>query len=261
MEISTFCCLGDSITSDQVTGIGTLVGQLLGAKRCMNAACGFATCSDWHRGRTSLTPLTLEIPQNTNTADNTLSNQVRRVLQALTPPGEIIRWRAAGREEALPAAVGLGTGTLGPVDVFYLAVGTNDGNQPENAFTDAGTEDVLAAPYAALDRCGYASALRWAIETLHAACPKAEIFVATPLQACTDAPWMSHATGLRKRAVTLRVARACGVHAIDSFMDSGFDEQVARDHGEVHPDEEWKERIAHFVAERITSALSMRECP
>jgi len=45
------------------------------------------------------------------------------------------------------------------------------------------------------------------------------------------------------------------VHCIDSFYGSGFDRSVARSHGEVHPDEEWKIRIADFVTKEIESTL------
>lgn len=249
-----FCCLGDSITSDQVTGIGTVVARKLGAAHLMNAACGYATCSDWHDGEANITPITLIEPPNTNTADNVLSNQVRRVLQAVTPAGEPIRWTVDGTEYALDASVGLGTGTLPQPDVIYIAVSTNDGNQPFNAVTDDFAA-VSAQTYAQLTRNSLASALRWAIETLHAACPKARTFAATPLQTCTDLPWMSPGSGLLKRRLVMEVCRLTGAECIDSFLESGFDEVVARDHGEVHPDEEWKERIAGYVAGAIAARL------
>ena len=51
-----FACLGDSITSDQVTGIGTLVAQKLGMTLTGNFACGYATRSDWHEGKKNITP-------------------------------------------------------------------------------------------------------------------------------------------------------------------------------------------------------------
>lgn len=103
MNIRCFCCMGDSITSDQVSGIGTMVAHRLNAQEVLNAACGYATCSDWHEGDRNITPVTLIEPPNTNTADNVLSNQVRRVLQALTPKGSIIRWTVDGVEYAIPA--------------------------------------------------------------------------------------------------------------------------------------------------------------
>lgn len=254
MQPLTFCCLGDSITSDQVTGIGTVVAGKLGAKHLLNAACGYATCTDWHDGPCSLTPLTLAVPPNTNTADNVLSNQVRRVLQAVTPAGQPIRWTVEGETYTLDASVGLGTGTLPQPDVIYIAISTNDGNQPFNTVEDD-LGAVRAQSYAELTRCSLASGLRWAVQTLQAACPAARIFVATPLQTCTDLPHMAPAEGLRKRALVMGVCDLCGVECIDSFMESGFDEEVARLHGEVHPDEVWKENIAVFVTEQIKARM------
>lgn len=250
----SFCCLGDSITSDQVTGIGTVVARKLGAAHLLNAACGYATCSDWHDGNVNVTPVTLVEPPNTNTADNVLSNQVRRVLQAVTPTGQPIRWAVEDMEYTLDPAVGLGTGTLPHPDVIYIAISTNDGNHPFNAVHDD-FATVAAQSYAQLTRNSLASALRWAVETLRAACPQARLFLATPLQTFTDMPHMSHENGLLKRRLVMDICRLTGAECIDSFMDSGFDAAVAREHGEVHPDEEWKERIADFVARQIAESL------
>ena len=250
----SFCCLGDSITSDQVTGIGTVVARKLGAAHLLNAACGYATCTDWHDSDVNVTPVTLVEPPNTNTADNVLSNQVRRVLQAITPAGQPIRWTVDGAGYALDPAVGLGTGTLPAPEVIYIAISTNDGNHPFNTVRDDFAA-VAAQPYARLTRNSLASALRWAIETLRSACPQARIFVATPLQTFTDMPHMSHESGQLKRRLVMDVCRLTGAVCIDSFMDSGFDAAIARHHGEVHPDEEWKERIASFVAGRIADGL------
>ena len=250
----SFCCLGDSITSDQVTGIGTVVAHKLGAAHLLNAACGYATCSDWHDGDVNVTPVTLVEPPNTNTADNVLSNQVRRVLQAVTPAGQSVRWAVDGVEYALDPAIVLGTGTLPLPDVIYIAISTNDGNHPFNAVSDD-FAPAAAQPYAQLTRNSLSSALRWAVETLRAACPQARIFVATPLQTFTDMPHMSHENGLLKRRLVMDVCRLTGADCIDSFLDSGFDAAVAREHGEVHPDEEWKERIADFVARQIAECM------
>lgn len=175
MNIRCFCCMGDSITSDQVSGIGTMVAHRLNAQEVLNAACGYATCSDWHEGDRNITPVTLIEPPNTNTADNVLSNQVRRVLQALTPKGSIIRWTVDGVEYAIPAEIGIGTGTLSTPDVIYIAISTNDGNQPENAPADDFAA-VCELPYAALTRTSMASALLWAVRTLQTVCPNAAIF-------------------------------------------------------------------------------------
>lgn len=157
-----FACLGDSITSDQVTGIGTVVAQKLGFRLFGNFACGYATCTDWYAGNNSFTRVTLDVPPNTNTDDNVLSNQVRRLLQAMTPAGLPIRWTMPdGRSYTLPERVGLGLG-LGMPDVIYIAIGTNDGNQHCNAPFDD-TEEVFRQPYGSLTCVGMASALRWAL--------------------------------------------------------------------------------------------------
>ena len=217
MNIRCFCCMGDSITSDQVRGIGTMVAHRLNAQEVLNAACGYATCSDWHEGDRNITPVTLIEPPNT-------------------------------------AEIGVGTGTLSTPDVIYIAISTNDGNQPQNAPADDFAA-VCELPYADLTRTSMASALLWAVRTLQTVCPNAAIFLATPLQTCTPQEWMDESHGLLKRSVIQKVAQKTGVHCIDSFYGSGFDRSVARSHGEVHPDEEWKIRIADFVTKEIESTL------
>jgi len=249
-----FACLGDSITSDQVTGIGTLVAQKLNAQLVGNFATGYATCSDWHDGDRNMTTVTLEVPPNTNTDDNVLSNQVRRLLQAVTPDGSAVQWcHPVGGTFGIDGATGCG---LPVPDIIYIAISTNDGNQPYNAVLDD-LDRVCAAAYADLTRNSLCSALRWAIETLQCVCPQASIYVATPLQTCCEQEWMSFENTLQKRNMIVQIAELCGVRIIDSFYDSGFTEEVARDHGEIHPDPEWKERIADFVAERIRAAENM----
>lgn len=257
--MASFACLGDSITSDQVTGIGTLVAQKLQMRCVHNFACGYATCSDWHDGDRNVTRVTLVEPPNTNTDDNVLSNQVRRLLQAVTPKGEPIRWcHPLAGAYALPASVGVGTGAMPTPDVVYVAISTNDGNHPFNQVVDD-AEAVLLQPYEQLTRCSIASALRWAVETLQCACPGAAIFVATPLHAVSDQPWMDEATTRRKRDIICHVCQAMGVKVIDSYRESGFTRLVALEHGGVHPDALWKERIAAYVAASIRAKCWLDE--
>lgn len=251
----TYACLGDSITSDQVTGIGTVVRKKLGLVDSGNYACGYATCSDWHDGDNNTTTQTMDIPQNTNTNDNVLSNQVRRLLQATTNEGETISWiHPIDGEFSIDASVGVGTGTVKAPNVIYIAIGTNDGNNVQNTFSDD-SEAVLAQSYSELTRNSYASALRWAIETLQCAFHNAKIFVASPLQACSTNSWMSLENTKAKRDCTEKIAKACGVKFIDSFYDSGFSYMIAKANngGGVHPSNEWKENIACFIAGQIES--------
>lgn len=88
-----FACFGDSITSDEVTGIGTKINNLLGTQLVGNFAHGNATCSDWYNDQNG--NITTETPNvdhkdndPTKTAlsenQNVLSNQVRRCLAYTT---------------------------------------------------------------------------------------------------------------------------------------------------------------------------------
>jgi len=225
-----FACFGDSITSDQVTGIGTRVAELLNYELTGNFAVGFATGSDWHEGDENITPLSLEEPPNTNTADNVLSNQIRRCLKAT--------------ESGAPAP-----------DVIYIAIGINDGNRPENAVIDD-TDRVLAAKYEELTRCSLASALRWGIETLRASYPTARMFIAPPLYTGGSShKHMERPAVLLKRDITRRVAEFESVSFIDSTFESGFSEQIALLNGKIHPNAVWKEEIAKYVASRIRGSV------
>lgn len=228
-----FACFGDSITSDQVTGTGTRIGQLLGADEIRNYACGYTTLSDWHKGKKNITPVSLEIPLDTNTADNVLSNQIRRLLSDREKDG------------------------FEP-DIVYIAAGVNDGNNPCNLPEDD-TEEVLAQNFEQLDRCSMASALRFAVETMKKNFPAAEIFVASPLFTWGAAPHMNRETVLMKRSVIRRVAEFEQIAFIDSTMESGFTENVAKDNGEVHPNAIWKEKIARFVTEKIQNIIKKRK--
>jgi hypothetical protein len=251
---TVYACFGDSITSDQVTGIGTVVAAKLGYEMLDNYACGYATCTDWHDNKgNNTTTVTLVVPPNTNTDDNVLSNQVRRLLADLTAEGEQITWEhPIDGKFSLDCSIGVGTGKGKAPNVVYIAVSTNDGNHPENAVVDD-TDLVLAGTYSELTRTSLSSALRWAIETIQSACPAANIFVATPLQTCTDNEWMSYENTRQKRDIIKKVCRFCGVKIIDSFYESGFNRLATINGGGVHPNEEWKENIASYVAAGIAA--------
>lgn len=250
----TYVCFGDSITSDQVTGIGTLIAQIAGFRLLNNYATGYCTCSDWHNGNSHLSPISLVIPPNTNTSDNVLSNQIRRFLQSITPLDEQINWRhPKDGEFSIQSNIGKGLGMEKP-DIVYIAVSANDGNNEANILFDD-TKMVFKQSYRQLTCASMASALRWAIETIFCVLPNAKIFVATPLQTFCENSWMSYDSHMLKRKIVMDVAEFCHVHVIDSFMESGFTAQVAKHHGEIHPDDEWKCAIAGYVARSILSDL------
>ncbi len=225
-----YACLGDSITSEQVTGIGTIVCKKLGMELLGNFACGWATGSDWHQGEETLTPCSLEDLPDAFSPKNVLSNQVRRLLRAVEESGSAPQ-------------------------VIYIAISANDGardwreESPVPLIDD--TDVVCGTKYEALTRRSLASALRWAVETLGQKCPNAEIFLASPLQAYAPEGDMA-ATGeealLTKREIVKKISHFCDVNFVDSYYESGFTSQVAKDHGQVHPDPEWADRIGEYVA-------------
>lgn len=237
-----FACLGDSITSDQVTGIGTVVCKKLQMELVGNYACGWATCSDWHDGDVNLTtPLYTQSP-NEYSPQNVLSNQVLHLLSDCK------------------------NRSLSP-NVIYIAIGTNDGSVDWRMEQGTPTpivddfETVCELPYKVLTKTSIASALRWAIETLRDSFPNAQFFVASPLQAYSpdrEQGAFSEEAGLIKREILRKVISSYQdgrIHFIDSYLESGFTREVAKEHGEVHPDELWKEKIADYVASSIRSRL------
>lgn len=226
-----FVCFGDSITSDEVTGTGTRIAELSQMELLGNFAHGNATASDWHSGDNILTRKNLDLPVNEWFADNTLSNQIFKFLDV---------------KDSLP-------------DIIYIAIGINDGRV--EAYGDMtpvfdNCSNVFGKP---LTRIGIASALVWAVETLKRECPKAEIFAASPLQnSWTIEPGaFSESVVLTKREIIKKVCGFCKIRFIDSYEKSGFTREIAALHGDgVHPDEEYREKIAHFVIDEIKKAIN-----
>ena len=256
-----FACFGDSITSDQVTGIGTAVSGLLGCAMTGNFACGYAVGSDWHNGATVTTPISLTEPQNTNTADNVLSNQVLRCLRYTTAEGAQITWThpiAGAQSIATSYGTGLGHTDEKP-DILYIAIGINDGNNTQNAFTDD-AETVMTTSYANLTKCSLASALRWAIETLQSAYPDAQVFVAAPLfTTSNDAAnngQKSRGAVLAKRECIKKITNYCNAVFIDSTYESGYTVMAANVVGDLHPNAKYKGIIARYVANQIRTRMS-----
>ncbi|OUQ48181.1 SGNH/GDSL hydrolase family protein [Lactobacillus gallinarum] len=252
-----YACFGDSIWSDQVTGIGTLVNNLLDTKLIGNFAVGWATATDWHKEDKNITPLTLIEPQNTDTADNVLSNQVRRLLQWTTAKDQIISWHhPLDGNFSIDKTVGLGLGHTEDIpDVLAISISTNDGkNEQCNVIDDV--DNVLQQSYKDLTRNSTASGLRWAIETLRSAYPKVQIFVFTPLQtgANYDNQHGSYKETLLKSEIIKKVCQYCSVPVIDQFSNSGFSKimTVTGTAGDgIHPIGIWKQKVARFDAQSI----------
>ena len=238
-EERIFTCLGDSITSYQVTGIGTRVCEKLHMKLFGNFACGWAACSDWHRGNETLTTRSLNVQPNRFSPENVLSNQVYRLLHEIEKTGELPQ-------------------------VVYIAISAIDGavdwcvnTSPVPVFDD--TDEVCSQKYQDLTKRSLASALRWALETIQQRCPDAEIYVASPLQAYSpdrEPGAFSEQALLLKREIIQKICLFCGVNFVDSYYESGFTREIAKEHGQVHPDEEWAENIATYVAGFIDSCIT-----
>ncbi|MDI6666404.1 SGNH/GDSL hydrolase family protein [Leuconostoc falkenbergense] len=244
---------GDSITSDQVSGTGTQIMNALGAKKTGNFATGWSTGSDWHDGTTNTTTVTLVTPNNTDTNDNVLSNQVRRALQYTTASGQQVTWtHPIDGEFSLDKSLGTGLGNTDKLpSVIYIAISTNDGKNASVPIVDD-TDDVLAQEYKDLTRNSLASGLRWAIETLQSAYPGVKIFIASPLQA-RGSSWMNYTNANIKRDIIQKVAKFTSVYFIDSFSESGFSNLTvpAWTVDGVHPSSLGKPKLVDYVTNEI----------
>lgn len=248
---------GDSITSDQVSGTGSQIMNALGAKKTGNFATGWSTGSDWHDGTNNTTTVTLTTPNNTDTNDNVLSNQVRRALQYTTASGQQITWtHPVDGTFSLDTALGTGLGNTDKLpSVIYIAISTNDGKNASLPIVDD-TDAVFAQSYKDLTRNSLASGLRWAIETLQSAYPGVKIFIASPLQA-RGSVWMNYTNGNIKRDIIQKVAKFTSVYFIDSFSESGFSNLTVptwTDDG-VHPSALGKPKLVNYVTNEIRKKL------
>mgnify|MGYP004477497519 FL=1 len=254
-----FACFGDSLTSDEVTGIGTLVCEKLGTKLVGNFAHGNSTCANWQSGGEDITPVDINIPFDFSGPVNCLSNQVYGLLAHTSPKGESVCWThpVDGRfETEIP-----GKGHTEDIpDIIYIAFGANDGKSGEGSQSPTpvidDTESVYLKPYSKLDKLSIASALRWAVETLQSAYPSAMIFVASVMQANSD---ILHAAFdypvlIKKREIIEKSCLYSSVHFIDLFGKSGFSRMYAKAEGDdigIHPREKQRNRIANFIVHEI----------
>lgn len=285
-----FASLGDSITSNQVTNTALAIKDILGVSYLKetagdgspsdagnvttefgNLAVGYATMTDlWIDGANKTEPHLLK-SQNLNgqlvaSAYNTLSNQVLRLLQHTTPLNQQISWThpLTGVAYNIDTSVGVGKGyTNDKPDIIYIAIGTND-TIPSKYVDDC--ETVFAQSYAELKRDTFASALRWAVETLRINYPYAMIFVATPLhrKAGTDGGYPYG--GEIQKTKQLLIKKICewlGIFVIDSYAECGIGEDTVLGgwlteggvgNGGTHPNEIGRLISAKYIAGQIKSA-------
>ena len=243
-----FVCMGDSITSNQVSGIGTLVASYLGCELIDNYAVGSATLANGDNFIYSI-----DIANNTATPYNTLVNQVVRLLQRTTELNQQITWthQETGTAYSIPTNVATGLGHTEDIpDIIYIAAGIND--SIDNVESDPSI--VMSQNYSNLDKKTFASALRWIVETLRAAYPKVQIFVATPLFTGTNdtVPNYNRTAVLTKRQSIINACVANSVYCIDSTMKSGYTNQIAAINSQgIHPRSYYKCMIAKFIQKEI----------
>ena len=222
-----FACFGDSITSEEVSGIGTLICSNLGAELVGNYGHGNASCADWSDHGKVLTEVCLDVPFDFYGPINTLSNQIRRFL-------------AEGKT----------------ADVFYIAICGNDGKDEFTPVVDD-CEARFAGQCDPENRTTMCGALIWAVSQLRMIAPAAKIFMATPLRASgTFLPCaFSEDALMKKREIVIKTAKFLGVELIDSYTESPFDGIHGADDLGIHPKGDMRQQIADFVTEKIRQKL------
>lgn len=254
-----FACFGDSLTSEEVTGIGTGVCNKLGCKLVGNFAHGNSTCANWQKDGADITPINIDIPFDACDPVNCLSNQVLGLLAHTTEIGENVKWCHPVEGEFEAPIKGKGF-TEDTPDIIYIAISANDGKSGEGTpavtpvIDDA--ELVYSQQYSNLNKLSIASALRWAIETLQSAYPKTFIFVASSMQANSEIlhTAFDYPVLLKKREIIKKVCLYSSVYFVDLFGESGFSRMFAKAGGDdigIHPQPFWKNRIANYVTHEI----------
>lgn len=265
-----FACMGDSLTSDEVSGIGSIVSAKLGTKLTGNFAHGNSTCANWQKNGKNITPADINIPFNFYGPVNCLSNQVLDLIAHTTEKDADIKWTHPVEGEFCENIKGKGFTDDIP-DIIYIAIGANDGKrhdgeEPVTPVTDD-TENVYAKPYAELDKLTMASSLRWAIETLESAFPKAMIFVASTMQAAPNLLLLysafDYSVILKKREIIKKCCLYSSVRFVDLFGKSGFSKMYAKTEADsigIHPLDKQKNRIANYIAHEIKKEYYDFDC-
>ena len=261
-----FACFGDSITADDKCKTGTILNKMLGTELVGNFAVGNATCSDYYNetdGNITTDTPTIEYDANglpLATDCNVLSNQIKRCLSATTNAGDVVTFtHPIAGEITLDNTMWVGTGSAdNKPDIIYIAIGCNDGSVNNKVIDN--TDEIIAQPYTELDRCGFASSLKWCLETLVSAYPKAQIFVASPLIVRENKkPYIAMK---QRRDIIEKICQYESVHFIDSFGDSGFSNLIAYGIGSsdgTHPNHTWVANNARFLANKIRNGFTIRE--
>jgi len=210
--------IGDShdVSTWQSTAISVLnLGSVI------NVAASGARHNDNEGGTTQVNIATYP----SVSVDNTLSNQVRRLIQDSFTLGDTITWThpITGTVTTIDISKGAGLGNT-PPDVIIILLGQNGG---QGALTDSDFNTVIGQSYSALDRLNQFSSMRWAIETLSIVFPTVPIFVASTYQN----PVLTYATGKIRADIAKRMAEYMNAIYIDAFAKSGIQEKFEQSGG------------------------------
>ena len=237
--------LGDSITSISHSNIGFTTSLFLHADLIYNFALAQAYAADFVN-----TEPYFDTHQGSDSPDNVLSNQVRRLLRWTTPEGQQITWtHPIDGEFSIDTSVGTGQGHTDDIpDIIYIAIGTNDAVNK----IDADLAPVIASSYTDLTRLTMGSAYRWAVETLQSAYPNAMIFMASPLY---DGSAGNPTNMINKGNIVKQICDLTGAYYIPSREESGYTRLASVTGGRLHPGTEWSLRIGQFVAKKISETF------
>lgn len=144
-------------------------------------------------------------------------------------------------------------------DLIIISAGTNDG-VPNGDFESSFVSNNAIVPLSSLDKKVFASAVRYAVETLQTLYPNATVFICTPIQACFDRRSFSDTKA--KRNYLIELCERMSVPYIDSFMcgiSAMFEvkDSNGRDLEDgLHPNENGAKKLGIFNATNIVNYYS-----
>lgn len=249
----SFASLGDSIISDQVTGLGTAISTKLGVNLIGNFAVGNAVVTNY-----SNTEINLSSLSNSVSSSNVLMNQVFRLMQASTPSGSQITWNhpITGNNYNIPVSNGTGLGLNIP-NIIFIGISTNDSI---STVTDSNLNTALSSNYDNLNKMTFAGALIYCLETLRCAFPDAIIIVCTPMQSKLTDGVHNTASNYLKRSQIIRICEYESIPVIDSYAECElstlmFNKKTYSDDG-LHPNSTGKLKLVSYYQAAILSILN-----
>lgn len=200
-----FVVLGDSITADPNSWVKYVANHY--SIPAVNLAVAGST---WHSEQPFVVDLSGNF-DNSHTVNN-LENQVYRLLQKITPAGEVVPELTADMTYAEGYSYPiLGTGEIDPDEVTLLGI-SEGGNDVFGGYVAGDLDATCSNPdFRALDRSTLYGVMRWACVLLQYYLPNANIFLMTPIP--TGRSTTSFALGIGAQIKDM--AYRLGVNVID----------------------------------------------